>query len=169
MATKRKQIKIRATNIRTGEVEEMALAEWSRKHAFLRDTVYKCVKNGYKYKEFELEMIGFMDLEPPSSVSKETAKKIVASYKAGKSLTQLESEFPYCQPTIRKVLRDAGYTQALPHPYHINQSHLPVYPDYEITDIGKLKALVNAGWKENEIAYEFNTSVTKVREKMAEI
>lgn len=91
---------------------------------------------------------------------------LVNGYRSGMSVSQLAERFHLGYASTRTILEEAGYNYPLANRA---KKAVTAYPDYDITDVGKLKALVAAGWNEKDIAYEFNTSVTKVREKMAEI
>lgn len=101
-------------------------------------------------------------------------KNIIADYESGDLISELEKRYGHVGGTIRKALKAHGVAIRNNHEtYRMRaekrakakaEAELKKKPeDLQIRDLGKVRALYNAGWSIHEIALEFISEDSEVQ------
>ena len=156
------------TNLETGEKEVAIVKEWARDHGFSPDSCYSASRRDANHRGYHFKWLRTVQIDrEPRTISETVKNQIVNGYRSGMSIGDLKKKLHLGSRTITGVLHDKGI-ETSKRPCGRKEAYVAYY-DHEIKDLGKFRALVNAGWHPANIADEFNTSVSKVEKKKREL
>lgn len=152
------------TDLKTGKKEVVLVKEWAKQHGLSPDSCYSASKRNTNHKGYHFKWLRVVDVDA-EYVSDTQRKQIANLYRSGLTINELKERYHLGRRRITNILHESGIvTKDRARP-----EAKVKWADREIDDLGKFRALVNAGWHPANIADEFSTSVEKVEEKKREL
>lgn len=136
----------------------------------------KASDGGYFMGHYYIRHTGSCSSSPKTQITYKLAIEMHHKYINGTSLEQLATEYNCNTHSLKKAFKECGwsvrdYRQAQElrklknentHEKTVKGDYYSHYFDRKIADLGKVKALRNAGWSKEEIAEEFLSNVEEV-------
>lgn len=163
-----KKIIYKITDTLTDEIQYMSASEFVEGKGIPVSAINAACKEKYlvrhRYK-IELSEVAHKRGE---AFDRETRMLVCTNYKNGMKLLDLAHMFHTTVNHIKQIVIEEGYFENR-HKLVPTDKVKVVWPDKEIYDKGKLRALYSAGWNTGKIADELNTSEKKVIDCLKEM
>ena len=163
-----KKIIYKITDTLTDEVQYMGASEFVEGKGIPVSAVNAACKEKYLVRHRYKVELSEVSHKRGEAFDRETRMLVCANYKNGMKLLDLAHMFHTTVDHIKRIVIEEGCFENRHKPVPADKVKV-LWPDREIYDKGKLRALHEAGWSANKIADEFNTSEKKVIECLKEM